>query len=464
MNVRSGLVLAVSLALVGGACASAGGGGGGGISPRDDENTTAAQLYLTQAQAAETEAAADSAYQRAFDAAIQSVPGDTANPNPRAYWQAGRAAGALGRYELADSLLSTATELYPDYQEDAQALREQYWIEAYNGAIEPLNQGNVERAVELFEGANTIYPMQRAEAYLNLGSAHARLGNADQAAEAYQNAIEVIRSDAIERVDSTTAAQWRQNEELAVFNLGQALAQSGQFTEAVDVYQSYLENNPDNVAAISNLAVVLVNAEMPDSAMALYNDLLERPDLSSRDYFSAGVGLYQIERHDRAIEAFRGALELNPDSRDALFNLVQTLFTAERWEEVVEESERMLELDRYNSNVYKMRAKAMVEAGDQQAAGRVIEELQSLPLEISGLQLQPVTGGGASLTGVVTNRSLDQGTPITIRAHFSGPQGSEVGTQETTVQAPAQDGTTRFEVTFSSSQEVDGYYYEVVQP
>lgn len=462
MNVRFGLVLAVSLSLVTGACASGGGGGDSGVSPRDDEHTTAAQLFLTQAQTAENEAAAAEAYQRALDTALEGVQADSTNP--RAYWQAGLAAARLGNYEQADSLLSQATDLYPDYEEDVMALREEAWVEAYNSAIEPLNRGELEEAIELFEAANQIFPGRRAEAYLNLGATYARLGNSEEAAVAYQGALDVIQGDAIERVDSATAAQWRENEQLAVFNLGQALAQSGQFEEAVGAYEDYLERNPEDVAAISNLAVVLVNAEMPDSAMALYNDLLVRDDLSSRDYFAAGVGLYQIERYDRAIEAFRGALELNPDSRDALFNLAQTLFTTEEWEELEQVTERVLEVDPHNSNIYKMRAKALVEVGDQQAAGRVIEELQALPFELSGLQLQPVTSGGASISGVVTNRALDQGTPIVIRAHFSGPEGQAVGTQETTIQAPAPDDSSQFQIEFSSDQEVDGYWYEVVQP
>ncbi len=461
MNVRFGLTLAVSLAVVTGACASAGGGGGGGVEPRESEHTQTAQLYMTQGQAAESDSVARGHFRNALDAALEGIQADSTNP--LAYWQAGQAAALVGNYVQADTLLERATDLYPDYSEDARAIREEAWVQAYNSAIEPLNQGNVETAIERFEAANAMYD-GRPEAYLNLGAAYARLGQADRSAEAYQRALEIIRSDAIEQVDSATAASWRENEELAVFNLGQAQAQAGNFEAAARTYQDYLETNPNNVAAISNLAVVLVNAEMPDSALALYEEMLNRPDLGSREYFSAGVGLYQIEQYERAAEAFRSALEINPDSRDALFNLAQTQFTIEDWEGLVGTTERLLELDQYNSNLYKMRAKAIVETGDQQAAGRVIEELQALPFEISGLQLQPASGGGASVNGVVTNRSLDQGTPIVIRAHFSGPQGQEVGTAETTVQAPAQDGTASFQVTFTSDQEIDGYWYEVVQP
>ncbi|NIP56779.1 MAG: tetratricopeptide repeat protein [Gemmatimonadetes bacterium] len=462
MRVRFGLVLAASLTLVGGACATGGGGGGGdqGIEPRDNEHTNAAQLFLTQAQTADDSEAAQGYYRQALERARVSVQTDSLNP--RGYYQAGIAAVQLGEYSLADSMLTEAVELYPGYQADVSQVREQGWINLYNAAIEPMNRGNMEEALRLFEAANQLYA-GRPEAFLNAGSIHSQMGNPDEAAEAFRAALDVIRGDRIEQVDSATAASWRENEQIAVFNLGQALAQAGRYQAAIEAYDAYLERNPEDVAAISNLAVILVQAEMPDSAMAIYEDLLQRPDLTSREYFSAGVGLYQVERYDMAADAFDSALEMTPRARDPLFNLVQAHFAGENWQQVVETTERLLDLDPYNGNTYKMRAKALVETGDQQAAGRVIEDYQALPFEIGGLRLTATTGGGR-IEGVLTNRNLSQGTPIQMRIHFLGADGTELGTESVTVQAPAQDDTTSFASRISSDQEVSGYWYEVVSP
>lgn len=462
MRVRFGVALAASLTIVGGACATGGGGGGGdgGIEPRSNEHTNAAQLFLTQAQSAEDSATAAGYYRQALQRAQVSVQTDSLNP--RGYYQVGVAAVQLGEYELADSMLAQAVELYPGYEQDVRQLREQGWINLYNGAIEPMNRGNLEEALRLFEAANQLYA-GRPEGFLNAGSIHSQMGNAEEAAEAFRSALDVIRSDRIEQVDSATAATWRENEQIAVFNLGQALAQAGQYQAAIEAYDAYLARNPDDVAALSNLAVILVQAEMPDSAMAIYEDLLERPDLTSREFFSAGVGLYQIERYDMAAGAFESALEMTPRARDPLFNLVQAHFAGENWQQVVETTERLLELDPYNGNTYKMRAKALVETGDQRAAGRVIEDYQALPFEISGLRLTATTSGGR-IQGVLTNRTLSQGTPIQMRVHFLGADGTEVATQNVTVQAPAQDDSTPFNSQVSSEQEVSGYWYEVVSP
>jgi len=456
MRVRTGLALLASFTLVAGACATAG-GGGDGVRPRDNEYTNTAQLLMTQAETTEDSTQALEFWRQALEAALQSVQTDSMNP--RGYYLAGISAVNVGRHQQADTLLETAVELNPDYAQELTQVREQAWIDLYNQAIEPMSAGQIEEAIERFEAANAMYD-ERPEAYLNLGAAYAQLGEAEESVEAYESALEIIRSDRITEVDSATAAAWRENEQVAVFNLGQALAQTGEFQRAVGVYEDYLENSPDDISALSNLAVVLVNAEMPDSAMAIYQNLLDRPDLTPREYFSAGVGLYQIEEYERAAGAFRTALEMSPRSRDPLFNLVQTLFTIEDWEEVNEYTQRLLELDPYDPNTYKMRAKALVELGDQQAAGDVIEDLEDLPFEISGLQFQGVGGGGGQVSGILTNRNLEAGTPIRLRFHFLDTSGNEVGTEDVTIQAPAQEESTRIEVRFQGNDPVTGYWYE----
>lgn len=70
MKVRFGVVLAMAVALIAGACASGGGGGGDeGIQPRTNEYTNSATLFIQQAQQAEEESVAQERYEQALDAA-----------------------------------------------------------------------------------------------------------------------------------------------------------------------------------------------------------------------------------------------------------------------------------------------------------------------------------------------------------------------------------------------------------
>ena len=470
MKVRFGVVLAMAAALVAGACASGSGGGGGGeegIEPRTNEYTNSATLFIQQAQRAEEESVAQDRYEQALDAAENGMEADSMNP--QSYYQAGFALVMLDRdYDRADSLLSRAEELYPGYQEQIAPVRERAWVNLYNQALEPLNAGNTEEAIELFEQANQLYD-DRPEAYLNLGSAYSRLGETEQAAQAFRDALEVIReqSEELAQSDSVPQAELenvRRNEQIATQNLGRVLTQLGQDQEAVDVYSDYLERNPNDIQALSNLAVALTRVEMPDSAQAIYEGLLGRDDLTAQEYITVGVGLYQAEQFQQAADAFEAALDENPRSRDAAYNLAQAYFSAEMWEDAVEAARNVLELDPRNGNIYKLLARSMAEAGDQQAAGDVLEEYQALSFEVQGLQFQPSPGGGANVSGVLTNRNVTQGEPIILEFHFVADDGTEIGTERQTIPAPAVNGTRNFQAIFNAEETPTAYFYEVVQP
>jgi len=336
MRARFGLLLATSLTVALGACASGGGGGGGSATPSDEgyppeqnEYTTTAQLNLSQAQSAETDSVATARYEAALEAANQGIQNDSLNP--LSYYQGALALVMLDRdYQRADTLMSQAVDLYPAFESDINPLREQAWINLYNQAIQPLNQGDTEEAARLFRLANDLYS-QRPEAYLNLGSIYAQQGETEQAAEAFESALEVAdreveRLAQMDSVDQAMMESARQNQNIAVQNLAQTLQGLGRYDEAVSVYEEYLQRNPDDIQALSLYASILSQAEMPDSAAAIYNGLLERDDLSSVEYGYVGIGLFGAEQWDRAAQAFERALELNPQSREPAYNLVQAYF------------------------------------------------------------------------------------------------------------------------------------------
>lgn len=470
MKVRFGTVLAMAVALIAGACASGGGGGGGGeegIEPRTNQYTNSATLFMQQAQQAESDSLAQERYEQALESAEEGIEADSMNP--QSYYQAGFALVMLDRdYDRADSLLSTAVDLYPGYREQIAPVRERAWINLYNQALQPLNSGDIQGAIELFEQANQLYG-DRPEAYLNLGTAYAQMGETEEAAQAFRDALEVIRqqSEAVAQADSVRPEEReniQRNNRIAVQNLGRTLNQLGRNQEAVAVYTEYLENHPDDIEVLSSLAVALSRAEMPDSARAINENLLDREGLTAQQYITVGVGLYQAEQFERAAEAFERALEQNSRSRDAAYNLAQAYFSSEDWDLAVESARRVLELDPRNGNLYKLLARSLAEAGDQQTAGDVLEEYQALSFETQGLQFQPSPDGGATVTGVLSNRTVPQGEPIILEFHFAADDGSQLGTQQQTIPAPGVNETRRFEVIFNSDETPTAYHYEVVRP
>jgi len=95
--------------------------------------------------------------------------------------------------------------------------------------------------------------------------------------------------------------------------------------DAAQAYRRALEDDPDLVAAIINLANIYYAKDELAEAQALY----ERAILLDSSYFEAHFNLGNIHHdHGRYLEAeacYRGALAINPDYPDAHFYLAVTL-------------------------------------------------------------------------------------------------------------------------------------------
>ncbi|MCY4400084.1 MAG: tetratricopeptide repeat protein [Gemmatimonadetes bacterium] len=468
---RFGLPLVTATVFVLSGCASGGGGGGGeeGNPPRENDHTRTAELYLTQAQ---TLGAAER-YQDALAAAFNSIMDDSTNA--LGYFQAARAQLGLGDYVAADTLFGAALELYPGYDQDVRVQRESTWIELFNQAIIPLDAGDSEEGARLLEAAEMIFPARRPEALINLGVTYTNLGRTQDAVDAYGNALEIIRGPRMAEVDSTTAADWASRELSVTFNRAQLLSEAERYDEAATEYERYLESYPGDVGALSSLATTLAQSGMADSAQAIYDNLLAGTGLGMREYFNIGVGLYGAASDmeepeeaktifERAAEAFRQVAEVAPENRDALFNLAQSLVDAENWEELIPVARALLELDGQNPDSYTILAQGLVGTDQTQEAVQVLEAREALAFRLEGSTLQPQARGGASLVGTFVNNTLDAGTTVTIRVHFNGEDGAEVGASDIRVTAPEQGGAEPFRATLDSDESVMGYYFEVLSP
>lgn len=477
MKVRLGLVLATFALFTGTGCAAGGGGGtsapsgpslpGGqvleeGTPPRDNSHTRSADLYLTQAQSTTDEAEARTRFEAALEAAQDGIAADSANP--KSYFQAAQALVGLGQYGEAAVMFDKAEEIHPRYLLETEAWREGGWVNAYNDAIIPMNNSDLEGAAELFEQANALYD-GRPEAFLQLGSIYQRLDQADDAVDAFRRAMEILEeTEETQMADTATAPIWEQHWEVATIGLGQTLTYAQRYQEAADFYGELLAENPDDVSILGSLANSLSQLEMPDSVQALYDKLLARTDLEERELFNAGVGLYQIENYDQAAEAFRRAAEMNPFNRDARLNLAQTLSIAEKFEELIPASRDLLEVDPRNALGWIFLARALSETEQTEQANEIFVEYQEIGYEVSDLSLTPNPDGGTSISGVLKNTGLEPGTPVILRFHFGGFDGREIGTLDIQVAAPEAEMSEVFQGDFYSEEMVSGYTYEVIAP
>ena len=472
MKVRVGIVLAASAAIAAGGCAASGGGGASetvgpagagalvssGTPPRDNTYTRSAALYLSRAQQNPDPSERRQRFQEALTASIDGITNQPGNP--KSYMQAGQSYIGLTDLVGADSMWTKAEDIYPAYFIEIDPQREQQWVNFYNQGINQIQAGASEDAIPLLERAHSIY-RGRPEAMLNLASVHAQLANDDEAIRWYNESLELMRGPKAEEQTPETLEGWAQNEEIAAFNVAQILASAGRNDEAEAAYREFLEGDPENVTALSNLAVVLMNMERGDEAGAIYEGLLARTDLSARDYFVTGIGLFNAENYPLASQAFGRSYELIPNSRDAVYNYAQTLYLDEQYEELLPVARALMEMDPYNNNVYRILAQALVRSGEEQEAVQILEAMEALEYEIDNTRLQSFGGGGGIVFGELLNHSREGGE-IGVRVHFYGMDGNEVGTTEIAVPVPAADMIEVFQTQLDSDQDIAAYSFEVI--
>jgi tetratricopeptide (TPR) repeat protein len=456
MKIRFGLVLITALGL--GACAGGASSGGSsapspaalegghtlqqGERPRQDEDTRAAQRALDQAQGTEDEAQAETLYAQALTSARAAIAADSTNP--LAYRLAGEAAIGAGEYEQADQYLDRAEALRPIYMIETEGIREQAWLNLYNQAAPLVQQGDYEGAANIFEKANAIYD-QRPEVMITLGQIYAQLREHDKALANLDKADSIIHSEKINEVDSATAANWRESAAQIPLTKATVLADAGRFEEAATLFRQLVAENPDDVELSRNLAAILIQMGNTQEAFQVYDNLLNRPGLTSADLYNIGVGFYQGEDYTRAAQAFRKAADVSPKDRDAIEMWTRSLQIDSAYAQVPPAAERWIELDPNNQNAYLILAQAVNHEGDSKRASDLVNQIEALKVLVADLQLNR-TRDGVTATGSVLNKQLDPGASVTLNFTFYDTNGNQVTTASKTVTVGAVDAPVSFEV------------------
>ena len=430
--------------------------------PRTSRYTALSALRIQEAQTAEDDSVRAEAYREALELIYDGLTNE--DDNPEAYLHLGIVQIGLENYLAADSAFDRAEAMYPDYvdlEPGTGAYRFQGWLQAYNYAVERMDEQNAVEALEFFRLANVVYD-QRPEAYLNIGAQSAGVDDLDGSIEAWRSAIAVIESPDVDPGDDATRQAWdTEFWPLAHTNLGQVLVMAGRSEEAISIYETLLERDPNNIQVQASLALALSSTGQGDDALSIFDEILETEDAAPLDYYNAGVLLYQAEQFEQAAVGFAKALERAPMYRDAVQNLVQSFSAMEDYEAQVPYSERLLELDPYNEFGYRMHVRALVGVGRQDDGVAALDIMQALPFVTDNLQLQPMNAG-ASVSGTVINKTLEPGTTVTLRFTFYDNSENPLGTEDTEVTISDPEVAHTFQLTFDAEMQVLGYSYELV--
>jgi len=220
-----------------------------------------------------------------------------------------------------------------------------------------LGQENYEAAIEQLHLAIRNSP-GAYEPHLYLGMAYAETDELEMAHDEFFTALDLAESENDkETVENEITRYWlvydKQGEQYneaaqfgeaigqfekaiiiddrkpeAYINLGYALHMSGQYDQAVEIFETALEYSPDNEVLIDNLVNVYETKAGNLAAVGNYNEALmyfekieqiapDQPDLM----YNIALMHYQLKQYRDAISYYNKQLETNEDDKDVLYRI-----------------------------------------------------------------------------------------------------------------------------------------------
>jgi len=429
-----------------------------GERPQDTDYTEDAEDAIDDAEDEDDEAKRRQYYETAMTAAQAEI---AENPNnPLGHRLAALAALGLEQYADAGAHFDRAKDLYPLYEFEDQGLREQTWIDLYQEGSPLVSAGDYEAAAVIFENAHAIF-QGRPEVMVTLAQLYGSLGEFERSIELIEEVGVFMNSDAVAVEDSATIAGWQDQASVLPFLHAQTLAASGRSAEAADAYRALSEADPSNMEYTRNLATVLMESGDEAGALEVYAELLSQPGLSGPDLFAIGVGFYQANDYVNAVRAFSQAVELNATDRDSAEMWARSLLLDELFAEIPAVAEKWVALDPNSQNAYLIWAQAANTNGDTEATQHTMSMAQDMEVAVDQLQLQRFGAGGGNVSGNVVNKTLEEGTSVTLAVTFFGTSGSPIGTVTSSVTLGAADMIEFFDARFDSAEQVGGYSYEL---
>jgi Flp pilus assembly protein TadD len=193
-----------------------------------------------------------------------------------------------------------------------------------------------------------------AEAYNNLGTVYQGRGKLSEAVACYRKAVELQPHNAQARQNldgalrstgaSDTAPPPMEDPARAQNVRGIALAQGGQWDEAIACFREAVRLRPDYADALNNLGNVLFFQKKFDEAVACYEEVVRVAPDHAGAYSNLGEVVRQQGRLADAVTYCERAVRLRPEFAQARVHLGLALSANERFEEAVVHLEEAVRL------------------------------------------------------------------------------------------------------------------------
>jgi tetratricopeptide (TPR) repeat protein len=406
-----------------------------------NDYTNEAASQIQNARGMEDAAERAPYYQRALEQlelAIAESPNDAA-----ALWLFGEVYVGLGDYVAADSILKRLLEVAPGCRDQAGQTRRVGWVTSYNEGLQAFAAGDMTTALAAFEKANVI--QQDARSYNNAAFIYHELGETEKAIETYRTSMEVATEPEPRRA--------------AIINLAELLTSVQRVAEAVEIYEIYTANYPDDAFARINYAVLLAQAGEPQRSAELFAELRQREDYTFEEWNELGVGLLRVGAFVEAIPIFNRARELEPFNKYVMANLVDAQVEARQYAEALPLADTLVTWYPYAGAQYGPLANCLSRTGKAGDALMYLQIKEGLPFEFEGVNLTGGSDGRYVVRGQVIGRGGLVGERITVPFEFVGQNGEVVATGELEFLAPPADVGRTIRLEVESETPIAGFRY-----
>jgi tetratricopeptide (TPR) repeat protein len=133
-------------------------------------------------------------------------------------------------------------------------------------------------------------------------------------------------------------------EDLALYNNAKELYESKNYKAALELYQQFLQNNPDNFLVLKDIGLTQQKLGEYDKALESFQKYLEKRPNDSRVLYEIGQVYIIKNQMDKALEYFEKTIEANPEDPNAYYNVAEVYFSSDNMEKSIEYYNKALEI------------------------------------------------------------------------------------------------------------------------
>ena len=299
-----------------------------------------------------------------YDLAVENGLAALANEpdNAEVHFYLGLSYAAMDNAALAYDHLAAAAELDAAMTTLVDDNIASIFAGYYNSGLRFIQSGDARAAARSFELAAAADPRD-GRAFYQLGRLHLEAGEALQAIDYLDRALDTFDSDA--------------RAQDALWLSARARVEAQQVEESIPLLERLLEAAPSRYADAEAVAYDLVELEAWSLAAPLFElSAAARSRVHADDYytfFNLGVcysHLTDDEAAASAVVAFERALALRADDPHALLALARACLVAGRWHDAVVHGERYVKSEPHERSAWRILARAYAELGDREKARR----------------------------------------------------------------------------------------------